>query len=216
MIYNNAANAAAAPAGMSGVDPTVTIPSVSLSRADGLAIVANPGATGLLYKNPNLLAGADAQGRARLYMPNPVVGGSSGSHYDSIAFRNLLMEPAINPDLTHNLTAPDDLTLELMRDVGWFPDADLDGVATADDCDDSSDTSATVVIGSCNTGVPNFMYTNGCTLADLFDNLGEGASNHGQFVSGVANLTNILRKNGTITEAQKTAIRTCAAGASIP
>lgn len=216
MIYNNLANAALAPAGMSGVDPTVTIPSVSLSRADGLAIVANPGATGLLFNNPSLLAGADAQGRARLFMPNPVVGGSSGSHYDSIAFRNLLMEPSINPDLTHNLDAPDDLTLELMRDVGWFPDADLDGLATEDDCDDTSDFSPTVVIDGCDTGVPNLFFTSGCTLSDLIQGIGASSSNHGGFVSGVAHLTNSLRKAGLITEAQKTAIRNCAAGASIP
>ena len=38
------------------------------------------------------------------------------------------MEPAINPDLTHNLKAPDDLTLEQMRDVGWFKDANVDGI----------------------------------------------------------------------------------------
>jgi hypothetical protein len=39
IIYNNAANAAAAPPGMAGVDPTVTIPAVSLTRAAGLGIV---------------------------------------------------------------------------------------------------------------------------------------------------------------------------------
>ena len=102
MIYNNAANAAAGPPGMAGVDPTVTIPSISLSRADGLAIVGQPGATGFIGKDLSIRAGADINGRARLFMPNPVQGGSSGSHYDSIAFKNLLMEPAINGDLTHN------------------------------------------------------------------------------------------------------------------
>jgi hypothetical protein len=138
IIYNQAANAAAGAPGMGGDginDPFVTIPTVSLSRTDGLAIVGQPGATGFIGKDPTIRAGADALGRVRLFMPNPVVGGSSGSHYDTIAFRNLLMEPSINPDLTHNLDAPDDLTLELMRDVGWFPDADLDGLADgADNC----------------------------------------------------------------------------------
>ena len=100
-------------------------------------------------------------------MPNPVQGGSSGSHYDSIAFRNLLMEPAINPDLTHSVKAPEDLTLELLRDVGWFADADLDGKADELDCDATSDTSATVVIDGKNTGVPNVMFTSGCTISDL-------------------------------------------------
>ena len=61
------------------------------------------------------------------------------SHYDTVARRNLLMEPAINPDLTHNVKAPDDLTLELFRDIGWFADADLDGVADQTDCNPQSD-----------------------------------------------------------------------------
>ena len=106
---------------MAGVDPTITIPSVSLSRNDGLGVAAvSPSGNMTIGKNPNVRAGADPAGRARLFMPDPVQSGSSGSHYDSIAFRNLLYGALINPDLTHNLTAPDDLTLELMRDVGWF------------------------------------------------------------------------------------------------
>ena len=134
VIYNNEANAGAAPPGMAddGVNGAfVTIPAVSLTRADGLAIVDNlgGGVTAALRVDPNVRAGADPEGRARLYAPNPLVGGSSVSHYDSVASRNLLMEPSINPDLTHEVSAPDDLTLELFRDIGWFPDANLDGIA---------------------------------------------------------------------------------------
>ena len=33
------------------------------------------------------------------------------------------MEPAINPDLTHSVKAPEDLTLELLRD--WLSDNSL-------------------------------------------------------------------------------------------
>lgn len=123
-------NVAGAPPGMAGVDPTIVIPTVSVSLADGNAIKAQlgGGVTATLAVDLSIRAGADAFGRARLFAPNPVIGGSSISHFDSIAFRNLLMEPAINPDLTHNLTAPDDLTLEQMRDVGWFADANVDGI----------------------------------------------------------------------------------------
>ncbi|HEV3469319.1 MAG TPA: PA domain-containing protein [Pyrinomonadaceae bacterium] len=216
IIYNNAANAAGAPPGMAGVDPAVTIPAVSLTRADGLAIIGALPVTASIGKDNSILAGADTLGRVRLYMPNPVVGGSSGSHYDTIAFKNLLMEPAINPDLTHKLSAPDDLTLELMRDVGWFPDADNDGLATDLDCDDTSDLGPTVVIGGCDTGVPNTLFTNGCTVSDLIQQIGAGSSNHGQFVSGVAHLANQLKAQGLISGSQKSAIQSCAAGASIP
>ena len=134
IIYNNAANADAAPPGMAddGVNGAfVTIPAVSLTRADGLGIIGQlgVGVTAALVVDPTVRAGADPEGRARLYAPNPLVGGSSVSHYDSIASRNLLMEPAINPDLTHEVSAPEDLTHELFLDLGWFPDADLDGIA---------------------------------------------------------------------------------------
>ena len=134
VIYNNLANADGAPPGMAddGINGQfVTIPAVSLTRTDGLDIVGQlgSGVTAALVVDPNVRAGADPEGRARLYAPNPLVGGSSVSHYDSVASRNLLMEPAINPDLTHEVSAPEDLTLELFRDIGWFPDSDLDGIA---------------------------------------------------------------------------------------
>jgi hypothetical protein len=133
MIYNNTANADGAPPGMAddGINGAfVTIPAVSLTRSDGLDIVGElgGGVNAALLVDPNVRAGADPEGRARLYAPNPLVGGSSVSHYDSVASRNLLMEPAINPDLTHEVSAPEDLTLELFRDIGWFPDADVDGI----------------------------------------------------------------------------------------
>ena len=64
-------------------------------------------------------AGTDALGRALMYTPNPFQGGSSVSHWDTVAFPNLLMEPAINADLTHTVGPPADLTLPLLRDIGW-------------------------------------------------------------------------------------------------
>jgi hypothetical protein len=35
------------------------------------------------------------------------------------AFHNLLMEPAINADLTHFVKPPYDLTLPMFHDIGW-------------------------------------------------------------------------------------------------
>ncbi|MCM3904707.1 MAG: hypothetical protein ND866_23670 [Pyrinomonadaceae bacterium] len=149
IIYNNAANATAGPPGMGddGINGGfVFIPGVSLTRTDGLAIVGQlgGGVNASLIVDPTVRAGADALGRARLFAPSPVQGGSSISHYDSVAIRNLLMEPAINGNLTHNVKSPDDLTLELFRDVGWFPDSDLDGVQN-----DLTPTSFSLVNESC-------------------------------------------------------------------
>ena len=75
----------------------VTIPTVSLTRASGLAIVGQlgGGVTARLVVDPSIRAGTDSQGRVRLYAPNPRVAGSSVSHYDTIAFHNLLMELAV-------------------------------------------------------------------------------------------------------------------------
>ena len=137
IIYNNAANANAAPPGMADDGLGSPITGVSISRADGLAIIAQlgGGVTASIGVNPSIRAGADAAGRVRLYMPFPVVSGSSGSHFDTVASRNLLMEPNISADLTHSVKPPEDLTLPLMRDVGWYPDADVDGPADGvDNC----------------------------------------------------------------------------------
>ena len=62
---------------------------------------------------------ADASGRPFMYTPNPFQSGSSVSHWDTRMFPNQLMEPAINADLTHEVTSPFDLTFKLLKDIGW-------------------------------------------------------------------------------------------------
>lgn len=104
---------------MGGSDPTVTIPSLGISQADGNAIKANLG-TGVnvtMNFHPTLLAGADDAGRVRMYAPNPFESGSSVSHFDVALVPNALMEPAINDDLHDDV----DLTLPLFADLGWLP-----------------------------------------------------------------------------------------------
>jgi PA domain len=123
------------PAGLGGADPTITISSVRITLADGNLIKAQlgSGVAAVLGVDPTLLAGADPQGRVYMNAPNPVQPGSSVSHWDPLAMPNQLMEPAINPDLTHSLVPPQDLTVSLLRDIGWYPDADVD--VFADDVD---------------------------------------------------------------------------------
>jgi hypothetical protein len=222
IIYNQAANVNAAPPGMAddGINGAfVTIPTVSVRRADGLAIIATPppGVTASLAIDSTIRAGADALGRARVYAPFPVVSGSSISHFDTAANRNVLMEPAINPDLTHNLKAPDDLTSEFFYDIGWtFPDADGDGVVDDEDCNPNSNRSANIIIGGNDSGVPNTLFANGCTMSDVIATLAASAENHGAFVSAIAHLTNGWAGDGLITGRQKGAIQSAAARASIP
>ena len=144
------------PAGLGGVDPTITIPSVRVLLATGNAIKAAGPVTVTIGVNPARRAGTDLQDRPQLYASTPIAPGSTLNHWDPIAFRNLLMEPAINPDLTHNLIPPFDTTLAEMHDMGWFTDADLDGKPDA-----------TVILDGCNTRVENGFAGNGALMADL-------------------------------------------------
>jgi len=105
-----------------GASPTVTIPVTALSQSDGNAIkvALSPGpVNATLSLDASKLAGTDNQptNRMRMYDPNPDQPGSSVSHWDVSAFPNLLMEPAINPDLSTNV----DLTYYNFADIGWFP-----------------------------------------------------------------------------------------------
>ena len=107
------------PVGMSGVDPTITIPSVRITKEDGDAIKAllAGGVHVTMRVDPARRAGADATGRVMLYAPNPNAPGSSISHWDVSCGPNLLMEPNINADLTSDV----DLTVSAFKDMGWYP-----------------------------------------------------------------------------------------------
>jgi hypothetical protein len=138
IVANNVAGAP--PPGMAGPDPTITIPSVQVTQPDGAAIrnALASGVNASLLVDSSIYAGADPSGRVMVYTPNPVESGSSVSHWDFDATPNQLMEPILNADLTHQVDGVD-LTLSVMRDIGWFPDADVDGVANAADADDDND-----------------------------------------------------------------------------
>jgi len=126
IVVDNAAGGP--PAGLGGADPAVTIPAIRVTLADGNKLKAalndtpSNRSTGLVVRlgtDTSQLAGADALDRVMMYSPNPRVAGSSVSHYDTSAFRNLLMEPSINSDLTQSLLPPEDLTVPLLKDIGW-------------------------------------------------------------------------------------------------
>jgi len=115
------------PSGLGGTDPTITIPAVRISLADGNKLKAalatrsrlHSGMFANLGVNLAVRSGADPAGHALMYTPNPFQSGSSVSHWDTIEFPNQLMEPAINPDLTHEVTPPFDMTFPLLQDIGW-------------------------------------------------------------------------------------------------
>lgn len=111
-------NAAAGLPGMGGADPTITIPSVGISQADGNTIKANlgSGVNVTINLDPTQKAGADNAGHPLMYAPNPFASGSSVSHWDVSMVPNALMEPAINNDLHDSV----DLTRYHFEDIGWF------------------------------------------------------------------------------------------------
>lgn len=113
-------NVAGAPTTMGGTDPSITIPSIMISQADGTtiknALLSGP-VTATIRRHPTQLAGANSGGKVKMYAPNPVEPGSSVSHFDVSAFPDLLMEPGINSGLHDGV----DLTRRLFEDIGWMP-----------------------------------------------------------------------------------------------
>ncbi|HKW13619.1 MAG TPA: PA domain-containing protein [Candidatus Krumholzibacteria bacterium] len=116
IILNNAAGPAPA---LGGFDASIVIPVVSLSQADGVslkaAMVGGPVNVTLGFDNTGNKSGADALNHVQIFTPNPFQSGSSLSHWDTSAYQNLLMEPAINNSL-HNTV---DLTFWAFGDMGW-------------------------------------------------------------------------------------------------
>jgi hypothetical protein len=111
------ANNVAGPLAAGGTDPSIVIPVVGISQADGITLKANlPGVNVTLDLDPSQFAGADPTGRPFMYAPNPFQSGSSVSHFDVSLIPNALMEPAINGDLHVNV----DLTDDVFNDIGWF------------------------------------------------------------------------------------------------
>ena len=120
------------------------------------------------------------------------------------------------------------VSVELIANKELFPAAfdnfrlnivnlDSDGDGVTDDLDrcPNSILDATVVIDGCDSGVPNTLFADGCTIADLIVICADEAKNHTEFSSCVADLTNRLKKMGVITGAQVGSINNCAARSSI-
>ena len=128
-------------------------------------------------------------------------------------------EPVTDPENTYHRnknTVVSEWSGEVSTTTEPPPDRDGDGIPDAvDSCPDSDDT-LTVVIDGCDSGVPNHLADDGCTIADLIREIAASATNHGEFVSGVAALTNAFKKDGIISGREKGRIQRCAARADIP
>lgn len=186
VIGNNAAGGAAFIPG--GSDPTVTIPSIGISNADGVAVKAAAGTVNVAYfVDPSRRAGA-AEGYVRLYAPTTVSPGSSIAHFDTAATPNVLMEPFASPDLRSSQSV--DLTASLLQDVGWKIE--------------------TLKIGRCDTRVPSVLRTGQMLHANV-DACRASARNHGQFLGCMNNVVREARKQRLLAEWQQVAVLFCAA-----
>ncbi len=180
-------------------DPAVaaSVPTLSLRLADANAMrtaLAGGAANVTLGVVPGQFAGADALDRPRLYSPNPVVVGSSFSHYDTGAMPNLLMEPAINDSLAANANL--DLTPALLVDEGWTLNAGNGMIGT---CDTGIDA---VQEGGLAIGASMQAYARVC-----LNNAGGSRANYLRCVTDQATK---LKNAGLITNTQLAKVRTCA------
>src|SRR5947208_11554722 len=94
---------------MGGGDPSIAIPSVLVTQADG-ATLRSSIAGGLdvtLRLDPALDSGADGGDRVLLYSPTTYAAGSSVSHWDLSVSPDLLMEPILSSSVSSDV----DLTL---------------------------------------------------------------------------------------------------------
>ncbi|RZA33282.1 MAG: serine protease, partial [Lysobacteraceae bacterium] len=180
-----------------GEDASVaaTVPTLSVSSVNGAAIKAGlPGVNVTLATLPGTLAGADANGYALLYSPNPVAQGSSFSHYDVSTTPNALMEPAITSTLAANYNV--DLTNALFQDEGWTLTA---GNAKIAGCDTGIPVSQ---VGGLIIGANVVAQSNVCEI---------GAANHGAYVSCMTAYRNKLRSAGLINTTQAGKLNACVA-----
>src|SRR5262249_34230524 len=87
VIVNNVAGALAP----GGSDPSITIPSVAITQADGATLktaIAGGPTTVTLRLSPTNQSGLTANHHVRMYAPNPFQSGSSVSHWDVTATPN--------------------------------------------------------------------------------------------------------------------------------
>ncbi|MGN7726917.1 PA domain-containing protein [Luteimonas sp. 22616] len=182
------------PPALGGTDPAITIPAIRITLADGNAFKANlPAQVGLVV-DPDKLQGADDAGHPRLFMPDPVQGGSSGSHYDTALAPNALMEPAINDSLDASLNL--DISANLLQDTGWTING---GNARIGNCDTGVDVvdDAGIIVGA------NVQATS---------NLCESrARNRGHYQRCMAQYADRLEASGLVSGPQADAITSCAA-----
>lgn len=95
-------------------------------------------------------------------------------------------------------------------------DSDGDGLFDPYDACDQSDRSEMIVLDTCNTGLTNQLFPDGCTMMDRIVACEGAARNHGAYVACVGDLVHAWADEGVIDETEKGDIVRCAAQADAP
>lgn len=94
-------------------------------------------------------------------------------------------------------------------------DSDHDGIDDeVDQCVDSN-LETTIIIGGCNSGVPNELFPEGCTMSDQITQCTANLKTQGAFVKCVYSLATGWKKSGYISGKEKNMIVSCAARAGV-
>jgi MYXO-CTERM domain-containing protein len=123
----------------------VSIPTIGVTDGD-YSLLGVGGETATLDADQTRLVGTDAQGRMYLYASDPLVPGSTVSHWDPLARPNLMQEPNASYEVSHDLR----MEAALMRDIGWTPFCGNGHLDQAEQCDSGAANSDTLP-GACRT-----------------------------------------------------------------
>jgi len=179
---------------MGGADPSITIPSVLVSKTDADKLKANLPATAGVIVDANRLQGADANGRVRLYSPTVVASGSTFSHFDTALTPNALMEPFDTPEVQSQIDV--DLTPGVFTDIGWTLNP---GNASIAGCDTSVDA---VEVGGIIAGANLQASSNMCAIASK--------GSRSSYLRCISDQATRLQNMGAITSTQNSKVRQCA------
>lgn len=107
---------------LGGTDPTITIATVGITQALGTSLRANlAGGVNLTVGDPTKLAGTQG-GFLRLNAPNPANFKLVNSMFTADMFPNLLMQE--NRYISRRMLTGFDITLDLLKDIGWSTNPD--------------------------------------------------------------------------------------------
>ena len=194
---------------------STTSTTMTLIEADGGEAVFDSLGTGTVFSTLTVLDPEDDGATLSLALNSAGLAFLNANLGELVAFSGRLttLDGSLNEFVFGGTGAASSTDLHLT----CIPSDDLDGDGVPDDEDNcpNSDLGGTLVIDGCDTEVPNQLFSDGCSMADLGNECADGTGNHGAFVGCVAQLTNDWKQTDLITGQQKGRIQSCVAQADI-